>query len=409
MLTGDAIYGNQYGNWLLGLTDTPFMDGREGGDGYFLRNLQTHIHDTGNGSSRDWVYLGSLDETHPLSITLLDETSADPIGDLVFKGIEDVLEVVSYSTVESGQVPRWLSAYDYGLTVFANSSNNALYGGDGEDIFLGGLGSDTLKGGGGDDALYGGGDADWLNGQNGNDILYGGTGNDTLYGGVGRDQIFGGKSNDRIFGENGHDVIYAGSGDDWVEGGDGNDLIQSASGSNKIEGNDGDDRIWGGKGADRISGDKGNDVVLGRAGDDDLRGEQGVDRLMGNAGDDRIFGGSGRDVLIGGVGRDYLVGGDGNDILTGGLGGQNGDGMTDTFVFSNGYGRTGYDTILDFEVGIDRLVVERFGYDGDFQRFFADAEDHSKGVLIAPEAGGMLLLVDVDLSQITADMVDLFW
>ena len=60
-----------------------------------------------------------------------------------------------------------------------------------------------------------------------------------------------------------------------------------------------------------------------------------------NAGDDLIWGDDGDDIIMGGVGNDILVG----DNFSGGSG-------SDLFVFGNG---DGTDTILDFEVGIDRI------------------------------------------------------
>ncbi|WP_156114194.1 calcium-binding protein [Myxosarcina sp. GI1] len=81
---------------------------------------------------------------------------------------------------------------------------------------------------------------------------------------------------------------------------------------------------------DVIDGLKGNDVLLGRSGDDVLRG---------NSGDDLL--------LDGGSGSDRLDGGKGNDGLFGGIG-------ADEFVLKKG---AGTDTIFDFQVGIDSLIL----------------------------------------------------
>jgi Ca2+-binding RTX toxin-like protein len=61
-----------------------------------------------------------------------------------------------------------------------------------------------------------------------------------------------------------------------------------------------------------------------------------------------LIGGTGNDSLDGGSDNDMLIGGLGNDTLIGGLG-------DDTFVWSKG--DTGTDTIMDFEIGNNRLHI----------------------------------------------------
>ena len=53
-------------------------------------------------------------------------------------------------------------------------------------------------------------------------------------------------------------------------------------------------------------------------------------------------------VLTGGDGNDTLTGGDGNDTLTGGDG-------NDTIVLNS---LVGWDTITDFGLGLDQLLLE---------------------------------------------------
>jgi Ca2+-binding RTX toxin-like protein len=99
---------------------------------------------------------------------------------------------------------------------------------------------------------------------------------------------------------------------------------------------------------DLITGGAGHDVLYGEAGSDFLFGDSGEDVLFGGVGHDRLNGGTGRDVLDGGAGSDWLAGGEGTDFLTGGTGG-------DVFVFARGGGT---DTVLDFEVGVDKLFFD---------------------------------------------------
>ncbi|MCD9524033.1 hcalcium-binding protein, partial [Photobacterium carnosum] len=72
-----------------------------------------------------------------------------------------------------------------------------------------------------------------------------------------------------------------------------------------------------------------------------------------------LLGGDGNDILVGGLASDILVGGRGDDILWGGDLDGNGDGVKDTFLWSDSdFGTANApatDTIMDFEVGIDTI------------------------------------------------------
>jgi Ca2+-binding RTX toxin-like protein len=85
----------------------------------------------------------------------------------------------------------------------------------------------------------------------------------------------------------------------------------------------------------------GNDIIFGGNGSDRIGGKAGNDILSGDAGDDFIWGDDGDDIIMGVTGNDTLVG----DNMSGGSG-------SDLFVFGNG---DGTDTVLDFEVGTDRI------------------------------------------------------
>ncbi len=107
------------------------------------------------------------------------------------------------------------------------------------------------------------------------------------------------------------------------------------------------DRVFtGAEGNDTLIGGNGADLLLGRGGNDILIGGAGPDILMGGAGHDDLRGGDGHDLLIGGEGDDWLDGGNGNDVLIGGAG-------ADTFIFNRGH-----DHIVDFEQGIDRIILD---------------------------------------------------
>jgi VCBS repeat-containing protein len=115
-----------------------------------------------------------------------------------------------------------------------------------------------------------------------------------------------------------------------------------------LAGGNGNDSLTGTGGEDVLNGDNGNDVLSGLGGHDLLVGGNGNDVLLGGSGNDILVGENGTDLLSGGDGRDVLAGGNGNDGLEGGAG-------ADIFQFGKGGGT---DTVVDFEVGVDRLELE---------------------------------------------------
>ncbi|WP_228024883.1 calcium-binding protein [cf. Phormidesmis sp. LEGE 11477] len=123
----------------------------------------------------------------------------------------------------------------------------------------------------------------------------------------------------------GDDVVAGNLGDDIITGGDGDDILRGDLNNRSPQDNimGGNDIIFGGEGSDRIGGKSGNDI------------------LSGDAGDDFIWGDDGDDIITGGTGNDTLVG----DNFSNGSG-------SDLFVFGSS---DGTDTILDFEVGTDRI------------------------------------------------------
>ncbi|MEM0980846.1 MAG: calcium-binding protein [Cyanobacteria bacterium P01_H01_bin.58] len=148
--------------------------------------------------------------------------------------------------------------------------------------------------------------------------------------------IVGSTEGEDLSGTNRNDTVAGNLGDDIITGGDGNDILRGDRNSSKTQDGQpgGDDIIFGGDGNDRIGGKAGDDI------------------LSGDAGDDFIWGDDGDDILMGVTGNDILVG----DNFSDGSG-------SDLFVFGLG---DGTDTVLDFEVGIDRIGI----VEGEFT--FAD-------------------------------------
>jgi len=119
-------------------------------------------------------------------------------------------------------------------------------------------------------------------------------------------------------------------------GSDRADILWGNAENNQLLGLGDSDWLWGGAATDWLAGGDGNDTLFGN---------QQADTLCGGMGNDLIFGGRGADLLFGSDDDDLLSGDRGEDTLIGGEG-------SDRFVIGEGT-----ETILDFEVGIDRLVL----------------------------------------------------
>ncbi len=105
-----------------------------------------------------------------------------------------------------------LYAYGYGGndTIWGNTNNDYIDGGNDNDRLYGWSGNDTLWGRNGNDYLDGGTGNDYLGGESGNDTLLGGSGNDFLSGGIGNDRLTG--STSRAFNSLEYDTLVGGSG-----------------------------------------------------------------------------------------------------------------------------------------------------------------------------------------------------
>lgn len=297
-------------------------------------------------------------------------------------------------------------------------NNDTLKGEDGNDLMQGGYGGDVMDGGNGNDLMYGGTETklrgDWfgealtltwdgttgktmtpqkwsipgevqaddkssdrMSGGNGDDGMWGQGGNDTMKGGAGKDKIDGGSGNDAIDGGSGSDVIHAGSGDDAIVDSGGSDKSYGEAGNDTYavrEIMDSYERYFsGGTGTDTVDFSKlqglkpeilvndkyvdirgytvdevfrmeleGVEIIRAGSGDDQIRMNADDNTINGNGGNDKINGGGGDDKLYGGSGKDALVGGSGKDM----------------FVFNTKLGATNVDTIGDFSVKKDKIVLD---------------------------------------------------
>jgi Ca2+-binding RTX toxin-like protein len=185
--------------------------------------------------------------------------------------------------------------------------------------------ADLLNGTDGADFISGLGGNDWINGYGGNDLLKGGGGVDVLNGGTGNDILNGGEQ---------ADLMIGGLGDDTYIVNDLNDGIMER----------------GGQGSDRVLSSvsyvlrDGADVELLATSSD--AGTSAI-YLIGNSSGNEVRGNNGDNSINGGGGADQLTG----------LGGRDG------FVFDTPLGGGNIDTITDFYIYDDVIVLDAAIFD----------------------------------------------
>lgn len=172
--------------------------------------------------------------------------------------------------------------------------------------------------------------------------------------------------------------------DDFVIATEAGETIDGLAGNDRLDGRAGSDRLIGGLGNDTLDGGIGNDIYIVDSRGDIVREistiateidtvfssvnyslSANVERLTltetnaingaGNSLNNVLSGNRADNLLVGGAGDDLLVGNFGNDTLTGGIG-------SDRFIFQ--FRQQGIDTITDFVVIDDTIVVSAAGFGG---------------------------------------------
>ena len=249
--------------------------------------------------------------------------------------------------------------------IVGDKGDNVLSGLDGEDRLNGRDGDDTIAGNKGDDKMFGGGGDDllvWNNGD-GSDLMNGGRGYDTQQVNFDTDLVNNDLQND--------DVAQFSVTDTGIEfarielnGQTSRGLFQLDIRETEVQ----ETNFGGGDDTAVIQGDVLNEIMLNLDGGDgvdtldfsqssgpiSVNLETGVIEIDNGAGQDasainfeNIIGTASSDVITGNAEDNVIRGGSGNNIMSGGAG-------ADTFVFSQA--DVGVNTILDFQVGVDRLV-----------------------------------------------------
>ncbi|PIT71285.1 calcium-binding protein, partial [Limnohabitans sp. JirII-31] len=435
----DSLSGDYGDDTLVGGVGNDYLSGWQGND--------TYVFNQGDGQDtiNDLDYW-TWQDTDTLQLgagLLVGDTQVSAVGeDLKLSWGTDTVTVQSYFSSEYYRVEKisfadgtvWgvgdiasrvvrngsegadaiTGLRDYANRINGLGGNDALYGGNQDDVIDGGEGDDSLSGGYGNDTLMGGVGNDSLAGDYGDDTLVGGLGNDYLSGWQGNDTyVFNqGDGQDTIndldywtwqdtdtlqlgagllvgytqvsaVGEDlklswGTDTVTIQSyfsseyyrvekisfadGTVWGvgdiasrvtrNGSEGADSITGLSDyANRINGLGGNDTLYGGNQDDVIDGGEGDDYMVGYSGTDMLTGGAGNDALNGGYGSDTLMGGEGNDSLAGDYGDDTLVGGVGNDYLSGWQG-------NDTYVFNQGDGQ---DTINDLDYWVPNVDTLQLG------------------------------------------------
>ncbi|MEZ2275662.1 MAG: Ig-like domain-containing protein, partial [Microcoleus sp.] len=386
----DIIYGGSEDDRLYGESDNDLLYGERGND-YLYGGSGRDLLAGGDGFDRlegedgnDLLYGGALydelfggwgnDQLHGEAGN--DRLEGQQGDDLLHGGAGN-------DKLWGGSVADWEYRTSLSYVVIqkgTDTSNDHLYGDEGEDYLYGEGGDDLLNGGSENDYLYGGGDKDKLLGENGNDDLRGDGGDDELYGSHGQDTLYGGTENDYLYGQQGHDLLNGEDGNDTLFGDDevtttqengvtkvvpssydgsyDNDSLYGGGGNDYLFGGTGNDYLDGGGHSDFLDGGSGNDILLGKSGDDTLRGDDGNDSLGGGNGNNILSGGNGNDLFISLLdSSDNITGGAGDDTLV--LVGKEAD-YTFTFTKTD----IGWSITLKSNTSIVKIVseIERFLY-----------------------------------------------
>jgi hypothetical protein len=166
-------------------------------------------------------------------------------------------------------------------------------------------------------------------------------GNDTFIGQVGL--LRGSSFDDVLLGSSGNDSFRGHGGDDFIDGRGGTNTIQFAGASFGVHVDLSQNTVFA---------DGHWYAAEGRYGIDDLanihnvRGSEFADLISGDDGVNDVRGGTGGDILLGGLGGDTLQGGEG----------------IDRFVYRSP--DDGGDTIIDFAVSEDVLVIDAAAFGG---------------------------------------------
>ena len=179
----DILIGNDDPNELDGAGGTDILEGRGGGDFYWIGEHRPIVVEQDQGGVDTVWSLGNYalpDQVENLTIAMIEPVTATGHGN----ELDNLL----------------IGAASSSFIFYGGGGNDMLYGNASDDILIGESGDDTLSGGFGNDVLSGGDGDDHLSGGTGSDLLDGGAGNDRIaYESADlASQIIGGTGNDAL-------------------------------------------------------------------------------------------------------------------------------------------------------------------------------------------------------------------
>jgi Ca2+-binding RTX toxin-like protein len=310
----DTIYGDAGDDEIYGLDGHDLIFGENGHDWIYGGNGNDHLF---GGIGEDHLYGEAGDDIlwgDSGNDTLSGAAGRDYLNggtgiDAMFGGLDDDWYVVGEagdSVVEyANQGLDTVDSYVVAYTLPANV----------EDLWVVGLSSIEGHGNSLNNSIYGNSNDNWLTGGDGDDNLYGWDGNDLLEGGDGFDFLFGEVGDDRLDGGGWLDWMWGGTGNDhyvvdnsldraFEAAGEGVDTVESEIRDYTLPDNVENLQMYGA--ALNGDGNSLNNAIQGNSHDNTLNGRDGDDTLYGNGGNDWLIGGAGRDAMWGGSGDDYF-------------------------------------------------------------------------------------------------------
>jgi Ca2+-binding RTX toxin-like protein len=298
----------------------------------------------------------------------------DPLGDTTFITEPDKTVEIAIASGTGYAINTANPLTGTILNDDGDNGDNVLNGTSGRDILNGGAGNDTMTGFIGNDTYYVDSIGDVinenvnegtdtvitllttdLNGTNLENITLLGLDNLDATGNSSANTLIGNSGNNTLTGNGGNDNLNGGLGDDTLIGGTENDIYTVDAGDTFTENvGEGIDTLKAPFSYD-LNGSNFENLTLIGTGNLNGTGDNGNNNLIGNSKNNTLTGNGGNDTLTGGSGNDILVGGNGNDSLTGSAG-------LDQFVFNTL--SEGLDTINDFKVIDDTIVVSAGGFGG---------------------------------------------
>jgi serralysin len=340
-LVGLTLNGSNAANVLNGTELEDTLNGNGGNDTLSALGGNDQLN---GGAGNDKMYGGAGDDTYVVA------QAADKVYENADEGTDTVLASVTYTLPDNVEDLTLTGAAVINGT--GNALANVITGNAKSNVLAGLAGADTLDGAAGSDtAAYAASNA-------GVDIslttghAWGGHAEgDTL---ANVENLTGSAYADTLEGNAGANTLSGGAGIDTV-------TYANAAAGVRVSLAATAAQATGGAGSDKLSafenltGSNFNDTLTGSKGANIVSGLDGNDTISGGIGNDTLVGGEGNDILKGDAGNDILIGGAGNDTLTGGAG-------NDFFVFANS--GEGFDTVIDFRRGQDKIQISADGFGG---------------------------------------------